>query len=96
MREVDFLAPEGRFTKEEFERREHWKPVDEKSDIWKIPFLTKMLLTTDRRENTQEEADIMSQLEYIHSQCNKNDPRKRPTSKEVLMEYLLTYERLYT
>nr|XP_039259607.1 protein O-mannose kinase-like [Styela clava] len=44
MKQPHFIPPEQRYTAKEYKNKEPCKPVDEKSDIWKIPDITRKLM----------------------------------------------------
>ena len=101
MAQPEFLAPEIRYTQKEFERSTCRKPVDESSDVWKFPdfFANIMIKTRGKRyfdilANTDIDYYLKEELEHIHSKCKHSNPAKRPSSKEVLLEYLKLYHKL--
>lgn len=79
MKEPKFIAPEQQYTYEEFLEGSSRKPIDEKTNIWKIPDITKALVNDKK---------ILNKLKNIHKQCKNVDPSKRPTATEVLIRYL--------
>lgn len=79
----DFVAPEQlwpypykNFTDEEM------PPYDEKTDIWKIPNICNHFLGS-----MTEAIPIKLRLLHVHSQCKEEDPKLRPTAREVASEY---------
>lgn len=62
---------------------------DEKSDIWKIPDVTKALLGS-----TKESQRVLNYLAALHHRCKHPNPAKRPNIQEVLTEYELVFKLL--
>ncbi|XP_078700081.1 protein O-mannose kinase-like isoform X1 [Branchiostoma floridae x Branchiostoma belcheri] len=55
---------------------------DEKTDIWKIPYVVDYLLG-----NVNGSDVVRSHLFKLHQQCQNRDPSQRPTTKVLLEEY---------
>ncbi|XP_039258959.2 protein O-mannose kinase-like [Styela clava] len=91
MKKPYFIAPEQRYTLEEYKKYKSRKPVDEKSDIWKIPDITKKLI-----ERSKMEKFLMKKLEFIHQKCKNLDPKLRPTARDVFIEYLKVLKEFQT
>lgn len=62
---------------------------DEKSDIWKIPDVTRFLLGHVSGSDV-----IHFHLFQIHAQCKKQDPRLRPSAHEVMSVYRSAYDSM--
>lgn len=62
---------------------------DEKSDIWKIPDVTRFLLGHVSGSDV-----IHFHLFQIHAECKKHDPKLRPTAHEVLSVYRSVYDSM--
>lgn len=62
----------------------------EKTDIWKIPDMTRALLNK-KNDNYQ---NILDLLEAVHRKCKNLEPSSRPTAAEVLQEYQFVWKTL--
>ncbi|XP_028848884.1 protein O-mannose kinase [Denticeps clupeoides] len=62
---------------------------DEKTDVWKIPDVTRFLLGHVVGSDV-----IHFHLFQIHADCKRYDPRMRPTAREVLSVYRSVYDTM--
>ncbi|XP_072532988.1 protein O-mannose kinase [Salminus brasiliensis] len=62
---------------------------DEKSDIWKIPDVTRFLLGHVSGSDV-----IHFHLFQIHAQCKMQDPKLRPSAHEILSVYRSVYDSM--
>ncbi|XP_076830988.1 protein O-mannose kinase [Brachyhypopomus gauderio] len=62
---------------------------DEKSDIWKIPDVTRFLLGHVSGSDV-----IHFHLFQIHAECKGQDPRRRPSAHKVLIVYRSVYDNM--
>ncbi|XP_056616842.1 protein O-mannose kinase isoform X2 [Triplophysa dalaica] len=87
----DFVAPEQLWPHgEDVPFSDGLMPdYDEKTDIWKIPDVTRFLLG-----NVLESDVIHFHLFQIHTECKKKDPKLRPTALEVLSVYRSVYDSI--
>ncbi|KAL2099251.1 hypothetical protein ACEWY4_005731 [Coilia grayii] len=87
----DFVAPEQLWPHgEEMPFSDELMPsYNEKTDIWKIPEVTGFLLGHVTGSDV-----IHFHLFQIHADCKKQDPRQRPTAKEVLNVYRAVYDTM--
>lgn len=102
MEMASFLAPEARYTQIEFDKELPLKPLDQNSDVWKFPDLFANIMNKSpgsKRLQTLANLDInyyfKNELENIHKRCKNREPSRRPSSQEVLIEYLKLYERKF-
>ena len=65
------------------------RKYDEKSDIWKLPWAVRKLLS-----NVKGSDFVKTQLREIMERCNAINPQLRPTANEVLQELLRVQKRL--
>lgn len=79
----DFVAPEQLwpYPEKEFSDDE-MPPYDEKTDIWKIPSIFNYFL-----DSRTDAASIKLHLFHIHLKCREENPKLRPTVREVITEY---------
>ncbi|XP_071792620.1 protein O-mannose kinase-like [Asterias amurensis] len=79
----DFVAPEQLWPfQDKAFQDEEMPPYDEKTDIWKVPDITDLLL------GKVDHSDIVRlHLFKLHKQCKERDPSLRPTAKEILAKY---------
>ena len=87
----DFVAPEQLWPHGEDKpfADELMPSYSEKTDIWKIPDVTSFLLGHVIGSDV-----IHFHLFQIHADCKKQDPRQRPTAKEVLSVYRAVYDTM--
>ncbi|KAM9735357.1 protein O-mannose kinase [Menidia menidia] len=88
----DFVAPEQlwpfRNTGRPFSDS-HMPPYDEKTDIWKIPDVTRFIM------GTVPGGDLVHfHLFQIHKECKRKDPRSRPSALDVLRAYAAVYSSM--
>lgn len=82
-----FVSPEQRWP---YQSSKVFNPVQqpgytEKSDIWKIPDITRALLSTGGE-------NILDLLEVTHRKCKNREPSGRPTAIQVLQEYQFVWD----
>ncbi|XP_030627578.1 protein O-mannose kinase isoform X2 [Chanos chanos] len=87
----DFVAPEQLWPYgEDMPFSDELMPgYDEKTDIWKIPDVTRFLLGHVPGSDV-----IHFHLFQIHAECKKQDPHLRPSALEVLSVYRLVYDSM--
>ena len=64
---------------------------DEKVDIWKLPWIVKILL-----DSVKGSSFANNELREIMGRCNAFDPQQRPTAKVVLQELLRVQQFIVT
>lgn len=87
----EFVAPEQRWPHgEEVPFSDDLMPgYDEKSDIWKIPDVTRSLLGRVSGSDV-----IHLHLFQIHAECKRQNPKLRPSAHEVLSVYRSVYDSM--
>lgn len=88
----DFVAPEQLWphTKEGKPFSDELMPeYDERTDIWKIPDVTRFLV------GTVPGGDLVHfHLFQIHQECKKEDPKLRPSALDVMKTYKSVYSNM--
>lgn len=86
----DFVAPEQRWPHADVAfSDELMAPYDEKTDIWKIPDVTRYLM------GRVPGGDLVHfHLFQIHEQCKQVDPKLRPSAQDVLQVYQSVYSSM--
>lgn len=87
MKSPEFIAPEQRYTEKEYKQFKSRKPITEKSDIWKIPDITKLIM-----KDSKLEEQLMQNMKKLHLKCKNKNPKLRPTARTILIEYLKFYK----
>lgn len=86
----DFVAPEQLWPYEDKNFTDGEMPgYNQKTDIWKIPDVCNAILGTGTKA-----ASTKLRLLHTHSLCKSEDPIKRPTAAEVLMDYHQVWKAL--
>ena len=87
----DFVAPEQKWPYQSSKVFNHAQQPGyaEKSDIWKIPDVTRALL--NKGSGYQ---NILDLLEVVHRKCKSLEPLSRPTATQVLQEYQFAWKTL--
>ncbi|CAH1785093.1 unnamed protein product [Owenia fusiformis] len=88
----DFVAPEQKwpFDKNDKFDNDKMPGYDEKTDIWKIPDVFKHLIS-----DTKGADSLKYYLFDIHKKCKSKDPKKRPSTKEILKQYYKVWKKYY-
>lgn len=87
----EFVAPEQLWpNREDVPFSDDLMPgYDEKTDIWKIPDVTRFLL------GHVPGSDVLHlNLFQVHAECKRKDPRLRPSAREVLSVYHAVYDSM--
>lgn len=86
----DFVAPEQLWPFHDRPFSDELMPgYDEKTDIWKVPEVTRFIL------GRVSGADLVHfHLFQIHEECKKTDPTLRPTAQQVLNVYKAVYSNM--
>ena len=97
MSDRSFLAPEQRYTRIECRKDSHFKKkAFIKSDTWKIPKISAVILNESFINDTEKlRVQIINKnLAYIHQKCEINNIAKRANSSWILNEYMKVYSKL--
>ena len=91
----DFVAPEQKWPLNKLKvfNSDEQPGYNEKTDIWKIPDVAKVLLGVDLLKAVENE-HIVDYLVTVHQKCKRIDPEERPAISDVLKEYELVWKLL--
>ena len=91
----DFVAPEQKWPLNKLKvfNSDEQPGYNEKTDVWKIPDIAKVLLGTDSLKAAENE-HIVGYLVAVHQKCKRINPEKRPAVGDVLKEYELVWKLL--
>ena len=91
----DFVAPEQKWPLNKLKvfNSDEQPGYNEKTDVWKIPDVARVLLGADSLKTTENE-HIMDYLVAIHHKCKRINPDERPAISDVLKEYELVWKLL--
>ena len=94
---AEFLAPEQRYTRKECSNVANFsKAATIKSDVWKIPELSKTILTYHyiNKDKTDKLQTINDKLAHIYKKCKYENVSLRANSRWVLKEYQRVFNLL--
>ncbi|XP_050398793.1 protein O-mannose kinase [Patella vulgata] len=85
-----YVAPEQLWPFDSTFSDSHMPGYDEKTDIWKIPDVCKVLFN-ERPGST----GLLLKLFDINSRCKNENPLERPTAQEVYLMYQKVYNNIF-
>ena len=97
MSDWSFLPPELRYTRMECKNDDQFKKkATIKSDTWKIPKISAVILNESFINDTEKlrVQMINKNLAYIHQKCEIDNITKRANSSWILDEYMKVYSKL--
>lgn len=91
----DFVAPEQKWPLNKLKvfNSDEQPGYNEKTDVWKIPDVARVLLGADSLK-TAENGHIVDYLVAVHQKCKRINPDERPAISDVLKEYELVWKLL--
>ena len=91
----DFVAPEQKWPLNKLKvfNSDEQPGYNEKTDVWKIPDVVRVLLGADLLKTAANE-HIVDYLVAIHHRCKRINPDERPAISDVLKEYELVWKLL--
>ena len=90
----NFVAPEQHwpFSQLKVFNFDEQPGYDEKTDIWKVPDITRALLLAESHQPGSER--MLDYLVAMYYHCKRPSPKDRPTATEVLEDYELVWKLL--